>query len=229
MVTSVPRGIRNANPGNIRIGDKWQGMVAPGQQSDNMFCQFKDATWGIRAMATILISYQDRYKLNTIREVIDRWAPVVENNTEAYIQSVCNVAGRGPDDTFDMHAYDMIKPIIEGIIQHENGHGPMSTANSWYSEAVIDTGLQRAGVVNHAATVTGVPVTKETVGATATATVGVAQLADVAPQVMSAMQSSQDHISSGSTIRIVFGVATIALAGYIAWSQIAKHRDGVVA
>jgi hypothetical protein len=83
--------------------------------------------------------------------------------------------------------------------------------------------------VKSAAVVAAVPVTKETVAATGTASVGVAQLADVAPQVMQAVDSQQDHLNSGSWVRIIMGVATIGLAVYIAWSQVKKHQQGVVA
>ena len=72
------------------------------------------------------------------------------------------------------------------------------------------------------------PVTRETVSATGIGAVGIAQLADVAPQVMAAMEKSQDNLSSGSWVRIVLGVATIALAAYVAWSQVKKHKIGVV-
>jgi phosphotransferase system glucose/maltose/N-acetylglucosamine-specific IIC component len=74
-----------------------------------------------------------------------------------------------------------------------------------------------------------VPVTKETVAATGTAGLGVAQIADVAPQVITALDSQQDHLSSGSYVRMFIGIATIAVAVYIAYSQVKKHQAGVVA
>ena len=73
-----------------------------------------------------------------------------------------------------------------------------------------------------------VPVTKETAGATVTAGIGLAQLADVMPQVSAAMDKAQGHISSGDTVRIIFGIATIVVAGFIAWSQVRKHQKGMV-
>ncbi|EON6877140.1 hypothetical protein BHN79_RS28160, partial [Escherichia coli] len=72
------------------------------------------------------------------------------------------------------------------------------------------------------------PVTKETAGATVTAGIGLAQLADVMPQVSVAMDKAQGHITSGDTVRIIFGVATIIVAGFIAWSQVRKHQKGMV-
>lgn len=226
---SMPRGIFNRNPGNIRKGAKWQGLVMAFEQTDTDFCQFIDPTWGIRAIAAILINYQDKHGINTVRGVINRWAPPVENDTGAYVAAVARQVGVLPDEFVDLHRYETLHPIVEAIIRHENGKGPLKTPNTWYDRATVDTGLQRAGVVKSASTVGAVPVTKETVAATGTAALGAGQLADVAPQVMVAMESSQDHLSSGSVVRIVFGVATLGLAVYIAWSQVKKHQTGVVA
>ena len=76
--------------------------------------------------------------------------------------------------------------------------------------------------------VKAVPVTKETAGATVTAGIGLAQIADVMPQVSAAMDKAQGNISSGDTVRIIFGVATILVAAFIAWSQVRKHQKGLV-
>ena len=41
------------------------------------------------------------------------------------------------------------------------------------------------------------------------------------------MDKAQDNISSGDTIRIVFGVATVAIAVFIALSQVCKYQKGI--
>ena len=59
MTTPNPRGIRNNNPGNIRRnGDPWQGLAK--EQNDREFFTFKSAVYGIRALARLLITYQDK-------------------------------------------------------------------------------------------------------------------------------------------------------------------------
>lgn len=58
--------------------------------------------------------------------------------------------------------------------------------------------------------------------------IGLAQIADVMPQVSAAMDKAQGNISSGDTVRIIFGVATILVAAFIAWSQVRKHQKGLV-
>ena len=44
---SLPRGIRNHNPGNIKLGTAWDGLSD--EQNDDVFCQFKEPVWGLRA------------------------------------------------------------------------------------------------------------------------------------------------------------------------------------
>ena len=52
----LPRGIRNKNPGNIKLGTKWDGLAD--EQSDPVFCVFSEAVWGIRALMRILLTYR---------------------------------------------------------------------------------------------------------------------------------------------------------------------------
>lgn len=226
--SKLPRGIRNNNPGNIRDGsDKWQGLS--GIDDDDQFAVFTDPTWGIRALARILINYQDKYNLRTVAEIINRWAPPSENNTRAYVERVCEAMEVAPHEALDMHEYKNLCPLVEEIINHENGRGPIRNANTWYKKDVIDEGLRLAGVVKKAATVDKVPVTKETVGATGTAVVGAAGLADAAPQIIATIQGQEDHLTSGSYMRIGIAVLTIGFALFIAWSQVKKHEQGLVA
>jgi hypothetical protein len=229
---ATPRGIRNNNPGNLDRGDPWQGLVD--NPSEPRFCTFKDPTWGIRALTVTLITYHDKRKakdgsrIDTIREIITRWAPPHENDTEAYVRAVAKAVGVPVDMEVSLHDYGTMRPLVEAIIRHENGRGPLKSENTWYSSEIIDEGLRRAGIVKAVKTVKIVPVTKESAGATITAGLGVAQLADVAPQITAAMDKAQGNITSGDMVRIVFGVATIAIAIFVAWSQVRKHQKGIV-
>ena len=82
------RGIRNNNPGNIRITkDKWQGLRE--KQEDKSFFQFTEMKWGYRALIRTLQNYRKRHGCATIADFIKRWAPPVENNTSSYITRVC--------------------------------------------------------------------------------------------------------------------------------------------
>lgn len=137
-MTSTPRGIRNNNPGNIRrSADPWQGLAK--DQNDDAFFQFAEAKWGIRALARVLISYQDKHGLRTVRGIVSRWAPPVENKTSSYIDHVARRLNVGADDPLDIHDYRVLRGLVEAIIAHETGQQP-------YTDAQIDAGLVLAGV-----------------------------------------------------------------------------------
>ena len=88
----LSRGIRNNNPLNIRVGNKWLGEVMV--KTDKDFEQFTDVKYGIRAAILILYRYVYKSGLHTIRDILHRWAPPVENNTKAYEQAVRKFIGK---------------------------------------------------------------------------------------------------------------------------------------
>jgi len=51
--------------------------------------------WGIRAAFVLLRTYSTKYHANCIRDIISRWAPPTENDTERYIRNVCLWTGFG--------------------------------------------------------------------------------------------------------------------------------------
>ena len=116
----IPRGLRNNNPGNIRInGDLFQGEVRPSR--DKSFKQFETMAYGYRAVFRILSNYRKNYGLDTIRKMIGRWAPENENDTEAYIKAVSNYAGIPADDPVDINDREQMTRIIAGMSKVENG------------------------------------------------------------------------------------------------------------
>jgi len=144
MNQTTPRGLRNHNPGNIERGAPWQGLadlaeMTEAQRAETRFCVFRSPEWGIRAIARVLITYQDRHGLRTVRGMIGRWAPTAENNTEAYMRAVAARLGVANDTAVDVHRYDVARALVEAIIRHENGEQP-------YPDAVIDKGLALAGI-----------------------------------------------------------------------------------
>ncbi len=94
----LARGLRNCNPLNIRKGrDQWQGQAE--KQTDSAFVVFKSMAWGWRAAFKLLTrTYYHKYRLYTIRMIIQKWAPPHENNTEAYISNVSRLTGIPPDE-----------------------------------------------------------------------------------------------------------------------------------
>lgn len=93
----IPRGLRNNNPLNIRIGNTWLGERE--HPTDGEFEEFVSLACGLRAAFIILRRYIRRYHLNTVRLIVERWAPRNENETEKYIQFVCKDTGLMPNTT----------------------------------------------------------------------------------------------------------------------------------
>lgn len=116
----LPRGIRNNNPGNIRHGADWKGLAE--DQPDSDFCTFTAPRYGIRAMARILMNYQRIHNLQTVRQIINRWAPPSENKTDAYVDHVAKVLGVDPDQHISVQQH--VADLVAVIIEHENGMNP---------------------------------------------------------------------------------------------------------
>jgi hypothetical protein len=126
MLDKTPRGIRNNNPGNIRRTDiTWRGELVGG---DPDFEIFDTPEHGIAAVGTLLRAYQDRHKICTIRQAITRYAPDSENDTLAYVTTVCKRTGIAPDAKIDFHDRALLVPIVKAIIWHENGIMPYTDA-----------------------------------------------------------------------------------------------------
>ena len=140
--TAASRGIRNNNPGNIEVGDPWEGRASakerlPHQEGEDKFVVFKSPEFGIRAITKLLQTYRVKYGLNTITGIISRWAPPEENDTEAYIASVSESMGIDPDKVLDTSSTNVLNPLVTAIIRHENTEQP-------YSETTILTGISLA-------------------------------------------------------------------------------------
>lgn len=145
MSATNSRGYRNRSPGNIQYDPniKWNGMTGLGDkwlpENQRRFAEFETHEFGIRAMAVLLTTYYDRHNLKTVRGIINRWAPPVENNTSSYVTAVARHIGVGPDDPINLHTYEHMRPLVEAIITHELGGQP-------YAASVIDEGLRMAGI-----------------------------------------------------------------------------------
>lgn len=136
-MTTISRGIRNHNPGNIdRTSDRWHGIAAD-QSSDKRFVVFEAPVWGLRALAKVLLSYQRKHGLRTPAAIIGRWAPPSENDTGAYARKIAKALGVGVNDQIDLQRADTLQRILPAIVQHENGQQP-------YSEALIAEAVRLA-------------------------------------------------------------------------------------
>ena len=144
---SLPRGIRNHNPLNIRRSeshqaslngrvstdedkvnirrtskDQWKGMTKV--QTDRAFVQFETLEWGWRAAFYLLTrTYYHKYRLYTIRQIISRWAPPNENHTKAYIENVARLTGIDPDENIGIPSMQPARWMMLGVAMaiQENG------------------------------------------------------------------------------------------------------------
>lgn len=120
--SNVSRGIKNNNPGNIKNNrTQWQGRVSEKENFDKIFVVFEDMTFGLRALMMNLLSYRKRHNLHTIEELISRWAPPFENQTQKYIAFVENQTGIGKNTPLSFDRKELIS-IAKAIVIYENGH-----------------------------------------------------------------------------------------------------------
>nr|WP_093465566.1 structural protein P5 [Pseudomonas sp. NFR16] len=143
----MTRGVRNNNPGNIDYNprNQWLGQLDPDPAIEKRFARFDTAENGIRALAKLILAYRGKdgmpsvggVGIDTVREVINRWAPGVENDTESYIRAVAAGVGAQPNQPIDLRSLQTLIAITTEIIKHENGGVP-------YSAATIANGVSRA-------------------------------------------------------------------------------------
>lgn len=133
-MAGYPLGLRNNNPGNLRPGDNWQGMI--GENAG--FVVFENIAWGIRALA-IDLRTKIRNGYNTVEKIITRYAPPTENNTFAYIKSVSQDTGFTTETlTAD---YQTLHKLIRAIMNVELG----VNYSALVTNADIDEGLSMTG------------------------------------------------------------------------------------
>ena len=118
---ATPRGIRNNNPGNIRIGNNWGGEVPPSERTDRQFEQFVSLEHGYRALLITLRTYITKHRLTTLRGIITRWAPKSENDTEAYIRRASEYSGILPGKMLKATDKAELCKLAYAISRVENG------------------------------------------------------------------------------------------------------------
>ena len=134
------RGERNNNPGNIDYNPRihWIGLVGiePKVGADEpRFCLFDSALNGIRAIARIFRSYQAE-GLRTPALMLSKYAPGIENDTNAYIDFWCRETGLAPFEAFTLTPKNAYRGV-DAIIRFENGR-------NIYSETLVSSAILKA-------------------------------------------------------------------------------------
>lgn len=140
---NAPRGVRNNNPGNVEISNEnWIGKI---NGTDPRFETFLTPEWGIRAIGRVLMTYYNRHDLNTIHDIIHRWAPewrtlpdgtrIRENDTPRYIRNMERITGLSAHEPLNLTTNrENMKKVIIGIIRCENSFE--------YPDDVIENALE---------------------------------------------------------------------------------------
>ena len=130
----LPLGLRKKNPGNIRPG---AGFIGETGDDDGGYATFGSDDEGLRAIQRLLMTYGDKYGVNTLRGLANRYAPPSDNNpTENYIDFLADKTGIDPDA--EINLADRGSDIIPAIVGFEQGQQP-------YSQAQIDRAIRAAG------------------------------------------------------------------------------------
>ena len=134
--TSLPRGYRNNNPLNVRknAANAWKGKVVPG--TDPAFEQFITMAYGYRCALYLLRKYIGQGN-NTIRKIINKWAPPSENNTDGYISHVAGRSGISADTVLSPTDQDKLCRIAYAMAWVENGYAPASMSDIYQGWALL--------------------------------------------------------------------------------------------
>lgn len=121
MNPDLPRGYRNNNPLNIRLSNanNWQGKVR--NNTDGVFEQFVSMEYGYRAALKLIRNYIDD-GLQTVSEIISKWAPNTENNTAGYIQRVIGINQWTAGKVIDPNNLNDMCDLVYAMAIVENGN-----------------------------------------------------------------------------------------------------------
>ncbi|MFP7323757.1 lytic transglycosylase [Serratia marcescens] len=124
-----PRGIRNNNPGNLNyVG---QNGATLEDHATPRFARFNSAFEGFAALGKQIKAYYNGtskaagyQKLQSVEDIISRFAPASENNTQAYINKLSKMLGVGRGDSLNIQDPQVLATLMNGITQIENGKNP---------------------------------------------------------------------------------------------------------
>ena len=110
--------IKRNNPGNIvKSKNKWIGEIE-GDQS--RFASFDSLPYGFRAMIKLIQVYINRGS-NTMKKIINIYAPPSENPTGNYIEFVSKKTGIDPNEPILKNDYSKLANIALAMATFEHG------------------------------------------------------------------------------------------------------------
>lgn len=144
---SLPRAVRSNNPVNIRISDRndWDGELpsALNKSVDSSFESFYRPSSGYRAATILIRNYQKFYGDNTIKKIIERFAPPkndkgeFENHTDSYIASVARDLNLSPVQPLNLFDDNLMTKMLVAMHKVEAG-------GIWFGERLARAGVEQA-------------------------------------------------------------------------------------
>ena len=117
-------GQRNNNYGNLRTTDAFEGKTGVNKSYDT----YETPEKGMRALARVLDTYSSKHGINTIDQLINRYAPASDNtggSHENYKKFLAQRLGVNPNDPIDVKGRRA--DIMDAIIRFENKNRPLAT------------------------------------------------------------------------------------------------------
>jgi hypothetical protein len=127
---------RNYNPLNIRATNiDWVGKTG----NNKGFEVFSNPEYGYRAAAKNLYKYNERDNLKSVRDIVSKWAPPNENNTNNYVELVAKDLGVDPDaDLGDLRSNpSLTKDLMKSMTKVEG-------SNNNFNDKHIENGIALA-------------------------------------------------------------------------------------
>ncbi|MCK6902928.1 hypothetical protein [Enterobacter asburiae] len=124
---TMPRGIRNNNPGNLNYVGQAGATMEGGE--GGRFAVFESMQHGVAALYKQLQLYFKR-GINTLSSIVKTYAPASDNNNvDAYISALTKATGKGANEVLDSGDTATIARLMKGIVDHENGKGYISSSD----------------------------------------------------------------------------------------------------
>ena len=238
MAKQFPRGVRNNNPLNVKFStaNHWYGQT--GADEDGfVICEYP---WqGYRMSAVLLKNYQknhlatDGSAIDTVAEIIARWAPQVPSGTEnphqaAYIATVRRWMGVEKGAHIDCEDHDQMKSLISAMARFETG---MEKPFGALTDKALERGLLEAGIRPEGAPAAKDKDLKATKVVTVTGGAGIVA-ASAAPAALPLSFAELGGIWPFATRLIeiapwVIAIGLVGGAGYVGYRLWRKHQYGV--
>ena len=119
----IPAGMRNFNPGNIKAGENWEGVLGESFNTDEGAPQavFADPLAGMRAAGVLAMNKQNIHGLNTVEKLIadqtNGWTP---RNPKA-ADNIAASMGIAKTDAINLNDPKTLQSFLTGLITQEHG------------------------------------------------------------------------------------------------------------